>query len=672
MSHPPADHSRFRTAARATGRAVASFGAFRMVLLGALVVLLLGVATIAGWIWTRPSLDTLEAGRPIETGFEDVEGHPLVMARGLTEEFVPLASMPDSLPQAVVALEDRRFYEHGGVDYRSIARAMTANLFAGGIVEGGSTITQQLIKISYLTPEKTFLRKAEEALLAREMEARYSKDQILETYLNSVYLGSGARGVGAAASVYFGKRAEDLSLAESAVLAATIRTPSGMNAFSEPDGLRDRAAMVIGLMQQQGRIDESAANAARIQIATMQFQRTRPAYGGWFADWAEKQAAPVAQRLGMPVTMRTTLDPALQKQAEAAVALNLRGTSMQGALVALRADGTVAAMVGGRDYNDSQFNRATDAVRQPGSTFKVFVYLTALARGLTPGAILSDRPVDIDGYAPANYGNTFHGDVSMVTAFANSMNAATVRLANEVGIDQVAETARALGVEAKLSETPSLALGASGMTLLDLTEAYAALATGRAPFKATAIAGLTTEDGAYHDMTPTQPAPAGWAAQVLAHRGEMAQMLRAVVTDGTGKAVASVPGAVGKTGTSQEYRDALFVGWDRNLIVGVWVGNDDNAPMDKVTGGGIPARIWADFQHSADRQATQPAPVPEGGEVVADAPAADSPEPRAAEAAPAPQAAAVQAPAAGLSPRQALRVLVDRAADGRLTAGELR
>jgi len=686
--------------ARGAGRAarnglgaIFSLGALRAALVLALIVVTFGVAAGAVWLKTRPGLDALEAERQAEPAFEDVAGEPLQMARGLTEEYVPLDRMPEALPKAVVALEDRRFHDHGGIDLRSTARALTANIFAGGIVEGGSTITQQLVKISYLTPERSFTRKAHEAMLAREMERRFTKDEILEAYLNRVYLGSGARGVGAASRVYFDKSVEDLTLAEAAVLAAVIRTPSGMNPYRDDEAIRDRGSMVIDLMTAQGLIDEAAANAARIEIATMGFRRADTEYGGWFADWVERQAEPLVRRVGGPVTVRTTLDPVLQKHAEQVVNDALRGTTMQGALVALRPDGSVAAMVGGRDYDESQFNRATDAVRQPGSTFKTFVYLTALSQGLSPGDMVSDQPIEIDGYAPENFGGRFHGEGTLTEAFAGSWNAAAVRLGQHVGIDKVAEAARALGIRAELSETPSLALGASGVTLIDLTEAYAALATGRAPVDARGVAGLTTSDGAYHELGVTERPPSGVAAQLLDHRHEMGAMLQAAVLEGTGEAAAGVPGAVGKTGTSQNFRDALFVGWNDRLVVGVWVGNDDNSPMDEVTGGGLPAEIWARFLGSAPSDTAAPAP--------ADAPAADG-EVIATGAAPQDGAAdPVAASVAGTAPRpeagdadadidstadaqqqtrqpgqltapDAMLGLLERASDGDLTVGEVR
>ena len=268
---------------------------------------------------------------------------------------------------------------------------------------------------------------------------------------------------------------------------------------------------------------------------------------------------------------------------------------MQAALVALRPDGSVAAMVGGRDYSESQFNRAVSAVRQPGSTFKTFVYLAALAEGVTPDRTITDQPINLDGYRPENYGGGFSGIVTMRQSFVRSLNAATVTLAHYIGFEKPAQAARALGIEAELMETPSLALGASGVTLLDLTEAYAAIAEGEGPVEAWGLTSMTLPDGTEQDIAHPQPESTDEARRLLAHAPEMTRLLRDVVTSGTGRAVAGVPGAVGKTGTSQESRDALFVGWDDRYTVGVWVGNDDNSPMEGVTGGGLPAQIWAKF-----------------------------------------------------------------------------
>ncbi len=607
---------------------------------GALLFSTVAIASAGAgaWIYTRPSLDQMEARTVTAPFLQDASGEPLVLGQNEATEYVRLKDMPEMLAEAVIALEDRRFLSHGGVDFWAIGRAMASNYAAGGIVEGGSTLTQQLVKISYLSSEKSYLRKAHEALLARQMEERFTKEEILERYLNTVYFGSGAHGVQAAARTYFDKEASELTLGEAAILAATIRAPSEVNPYRNSDAVRDRATLVIDLMQRQGRVDREIGNNARIDIATMSFHRAPSLYGAWFADWVDGEAESISRRLDGPVTLRTTLDPTMQRHAEQVVNEVLDGTSMQGALVALRPDGSVAAMVGGRNYGESQFNRATNAVRQPGSTFKTFVFLTALAKGIRPDDTVADKPIDINGYKPENYNGRYQGKVTLREAFTRSLNVPAVTLAMHVGLDEVIETARALGIEAELSATPSLALGASGMTLLDLTEAYAALATGEAPIKARGLAGISTDGSDYQRFRWTKPAMTPEAAKLMEYRVDIAAMLHDVVQNGTGKAVQEIPGAVGKTGTSQNFRDALFVGWNGEYIVGVWVGNDDNSPMDKVTGGGLPSQIWTKFLGGV----TQPKPeqpeatpvamadasneAPVDGTVITDAPAvADSP-----------------------------------------------
>lgn len=575
--------------------------------LAASSVLVLSAAAGTVAVASLDDLDDLEALRAQPIRMEDSGGAPLFTGGQRHADHAPLDRIPDHLEQAVIAIEDQRFHSHGGLDFRSISRALWANAAAGRIVQGGSTISQQLVKITYLAPERTYSRKLHEALLTREMEAGHSKDEILEMYLNRIYLGSGAYGVQSAARIYFGKPVEDLTLAESAILAAGIKAPSVLNLRSDAEAVRSRAQLVIRLMHRAGMIDEAQANAAQAELMVLRPAIGEKPYGGWFADVVMARADALAQRFTDPQALRTTLDPQLQRLAEQAVQAHLSGLPTEAALVALRPDGSVAALVGGKDYDASQFNRATQAQRQPGSTFKTFAYLTALAEGYSPDSRLADRPVDIDGYTPENFDGSFHGEVTLASAFAQSLNAATVHMAMDIGIDRVAETARLLGIDAALSETPSLALGASGLSLLELTEAYGAIATGRAPFRAHFVEGVTAgADRAYYPFDWTQPAPAGRAAELLSHRDAMTALLRGAVTKGTGSAVAEVPGAVGKTGTSQNFRDALFVGWTEELIVGVWVGNDDNSPMDEVTGGTLPAQIWASFQLAALQAAQSP------------------------------------------------------------------
>lgn len=622
-----------RTFGSGVGRRLGSTGWKTRTALALGTVALLGAASVSVAVASLDDLDALEARRERPLRLEDATGGPLFARGERPADYATIERIPDALENAVIAIEDQRFRDHGGLDYRSIGRAFWTNAAAGEIVQGGSTISQQLVKISYLEPERTYKRKLHEALLTRELESAHTKDEILEMYLNRVYLGSGAYGMPSAAQVYFGKPIDDLSLAESALLAASIQAPSIVNPRNDMEAARDRAQVVIRAMVASGSIDENAANAALAELTVMAPSSGEQPYGGWFADIAARQGEQLAARFSGAGALRTTLDPELQRLAERAVQTRLAGLPMEAALVALRPDGSVAALVGGKDYQVSQFNRATQAQRQPGSTFKTFVYLTALADGYSPGTVISDRPVDIDGYAPENFGGRFYGDVQMATAFAKSMNAATVRLAMDTGLGNVVKTARLLGIDAELSETPSVALGASGVSLLDLTAAYGAIATGRAPFETHFVSGITAgNEQTYYPFKWKTPQMTGRTAQLMNARADMAAMLRAVVTDGTGKAVADVPGAVGKTGTSQNFRDALFVGWNDALIVGVWVGNDDNSPMDEVTGGSIPAEIWSDFLTAAQGMDVSIPQVAEPRAVEPEAVAPGTPDPAASGA----------------------------------------
>ena len=568
-----------------------------VICLAALFCLGLSVAVVAAYA-TLPNLDQVRAEAENRLVFEDADGNPLIARGSVPSAYAEAEQIPDNLVEAVVAVEDRRFFDHGGLDFRAILRAALSNLRAGKIVEGGSTLTQQLIKISYLQPERTFSRKLHEALLTKQLEVRLSKEEILTRYLNTVYLGSGATGMPAAAQVYFGTPISDLSLAQSAALAAMIRAPSTVNPFSNIKRLRDRAALVIDLMLAQDRIDEGSANAARAELATMAPERLTASYGSWFSDWVVKQADRLSTKFDGVVTLRTTLVPEIQTAAEAAVStiLNQAGSNAEAALIAMTPSGEIVAMVGGRDYGQSQFNRATDALRSPGSTFKTFVYLTALSQGLTPSDRIEDSPIDIEGYRPENFGGRYRGQVTLAEAFGRSLNAATVRLAMAVGLDQVIETARILGIDAELTATPALALGASGVTLLDMVESYAGIASGVVPVTGHGISGLRSgEDGNSFKLRWPAPPETDGSRKLLAAREDIIEMLALVVSDGTGQAAALPGGAVGKTGTSQDYRDALFIGWNGSLVTGVWLGNDDNSPMDGVTGGQLPAQIWQTF-----------------------------------------------------------------------------
>ncbi|WP_159963588.1 PBP1A family penicillin-binding protein [Profundibacterium mesophilum] len=545
-----------------------------------------------------PNLEEMGARAEDRQVFEDAHGAPLIIRGAVPSAYAPLDTFPRHLVDAVIAIEDRRFFQHGGIDIEAIARALLRNIRSGGIAEGGSTLTQQLVKISYLAPERSLSRKLHEAILTRQLERRDSKEQILEAYLNSVYLGSGATGVPAAARIYFDSAPEDVTLAQSAALAAMIQAPSVVNPLADLEALRARGALVLDAMEAQGRIDADEAGQARDEMAALVPRPPAIRYGTWFSDWITRSAETLAPAPRGVSLLRTTLEPDLQVAAERIIEQHLAaaGSGAQAALVALRPDGAVAAMVGGRDYGESQFNRAVDALRQPGSTFKTIVYLAALAEGFEPGDRILDRQLDIDGYTPVNFDGRYRGEVTMLDAFAASLNAATVNMAMTVGLDRIAQTARTLGIDTELRQTPALALGASEIPLIEMTEAYGAIATGRIPFEAFGIRSASGMAG--QDRIALNPVPGASGPQIdriMAARQDMATLLRRVIDDGTGRRAALTQPAAGKTGTTQESRDALFIGWSGDLITGVWIGNDDNTPMDGVTGGGLPAQIWSEF-----------------------------------------------------------------------------
>ncbi|WP_246734658.1 PBP1A family penicillin-binding protein [Chelativorans sp. ZYF759] len=533
---------------------------------------------------------------------ENASGDPLVQSGPYQGAHTPLEDYPDHLVGAVLAIEDRRFFDHYGIDLRGITRAFVRNIGAGQVVEGGSTITQQLVKVLYLEQDRTLRRKVQETFVSFWLEARLGKEEILTRYLNSIYLGAGATGVPAAARVYFDKDVSDLTLEESALIAGVIRAPSVLNPRRNPDASRQRAAVVIDAMRIDGRLTVEEAYAADLEGTEIVTRPAPESSGSWFADWAMEEARDIAGPYRGTIRVQTTHVPELQEIASEVVreAIEENGETSgatQAALVAMAPDGAVLAMVGGVDYGESSFNRAVAAMRQPGSTFKLFVYYAALEAGIDPNDLVIDEPVEVAGWAPENFGGQFYGQVTVADAFARSLNAATVSIAETVGIDQVAETARTLGIDSPLMETPSLALGTSEVSLLDLTGAYASIRSGIAPTEPWAIASFSAEQTG----RPLRVGPARMRTQELgASRNQMVDMMRLVVDEGTGRNAATGSFAAGKTGTSQNFRDAWFVGFSENWVVGVWVGNDDGTPMNRVTGGGLPAEIFSSFVHQAD------------------------------------------------------------------------
>tara|TARA_R110000868_G_scaffold308687_3_gene570127 strand:+ start:786 stop:2840 length:2055 start_codon:yes stop_codon:yes gene_type:complete len=562
-----------------------------------LVTCLIALAGLMAWALNDVPFDRIASGRldnQIIT-LTASDGEPIIQRGPYQEVAATRDQFPQHLIDAVLATEDRRFYEHWGIDIFGIIRALGRNVFAGQVREGGSTITQQLLKILYLEPDRTVRRKAQELFLSIWLENRLSKDDILTLYLNNVYLGAGATGIPAAARVYFDKEVGEISIAESAMLAGLIASPSALNPIENLEGARDRAAVVLQAMQAAGYLEESAALQAKANSAQLRPSRPKLGTGTWFADWVMQDAQETSGQFVGSVEVTTTLVPELQTIAEQSVqsvmgATGAAAAPIQAAMVVLAPDGAVLAMVGGLDYSESEFNRAL-AMRQPGSTFKLFTYYAALKMGATPRTRLDDRALDIDGWSPQNFDGKYSGRVTMAEAFARSLNAATVQLGIEVGLPNIVAAARELGIDAPLRETPSLILGASEVSLVDITGAYASVRAGTAPIQPYGISTFKAPNGRPFAIGPSEK-PALSLEDV---REPMLGMLQLVVDHGTGQAAQLDRFAAGKTGTSQDYRDAWFIGFDENYTVGVWVGNDDGTPMDQVTGGQLPAQIWHAF-----------------------------------------------------------------------------
>ncbi|HEY4044361.1 MAG TPA: PBP1A family penicillin-binding protein [Rhodopila sp.] len=530
----------------------------------------------------------LDAVRRPGLTMQDRTGHVIATFGDLVGEPLRLREFAAFLPAAVVAVEDRRFYHHFGLDPLGLVRAAWVNLTAGRVVQGGSTITQQVAKTLFLTNARTTRRKVQEVLLTLWLERHFTKQEILEIYLNRVYLGAGAWGMDAAARMYFGVSARRLNLAQAAVLAGLPRAPSRFNPRVDPAAALARGKEVLIAMAETGVISADQAQAAVTRITFP----PSPMAPGWFADWVAEQAQTVLAP-DADATMRTTLDSRDQALAEAQLAALLDGPGLaanvgQGAVVVMdAASGAVRAMVGGRNFRASPFNRAVLARRQPGSSFKPFVWLTALETGMTPDDTVLDGPIRIGNWSPANFDRRYSGEITLEEALAQSVNTAAVRLLLQSGgAKAVAATAAALGISDKLPNDASLALGTGEVGLLELTAAYAPFFNGG--YRVTPF-GL--------DRIPHQPHLVIEPEQAAM----MARMLGAVVSRGSGRA-AAVPGraVAGKTGTTQDSRDAWFIGSVKGMLIGVWLGNDDNEPMRGVIGGGLPARLFHDIAMAID------------------------------------------------------------------------
>ena len=565
------------------------------------LAILLMLPTILSW-FASPldmSKDLYAVNRPIAFTFLDADGNEVGHRGAIIGQRLTLEQMPAYLPAAFIAMEDRDFYSHGGFSVRGLARALWTNWRAGHTVQGGSTITQQTGKIVFLSQDRTMSRKLEELVDAAKLEKSLTKKQILELYLNRIYLGSGAYGVDGAAHVYFNKSAAELTLPEAAMLATLTRAPSAFSPRRDLARAQARAAIVLRAMVETGAITQAQADAAKATPAVVADREGRDTQNYYF-DTAADEAMRLATRDGVApnedLIVHTALIPHIQNAARAAAQKVIAKSgpkvhASEAAVVVMKPDGAVVALVGGTDYDESTFNRATQAHRQPGSAFKPFVYLAALESGLTPWDQREDQPVDIGGWTPTNFGGRSYGTITLADALAHSVNTITANLAQEVGVDNVVQAAQRLGIESKLTQNASLALGTSEVTPLELTRAYAVFANGGLkvyPYFVTEI-----EDHGGNLLYRRKPAEQPERIVASHVNRDLVAMLNGVVLHGTGMSAALAGhDAAGKTGTTQDFHDAWFAGFTHDYVAAVWVGNDDSTPMKGVTGGSLPAQIW--------------------------------------------------------------------------------
>src|SRR5882757_3673610 len=594
-----------KSGAKRRAKSRGRFGIGRLFYWGAVLGLWAAIAVFGVVIWVGahlPAIQSLEIPkRPPTIQLVGLDGSVLAQRGEMAGANVSLKDLPPYLPKAFIAIEDRRFYSHYGVDPLGIARAAVANILHRGVSQGGSTLTQQLAKNLFLTQERTMQRKLQEVELAFWLERKHSKAEILELYLNRVYFGSGAYGVEAAAQRYFGKSAKNVTVAEAAMLAGLVKSPSRLAPNRNPEGAEQRAQTVLAAMADAKFITEAQAQAS---IGHPQIS-VKPAGAGtvnYVADWIGEVLDDLVSQIDRDITVETTIDPKLQSVAEASVIDELAAKSVkfnvsQGALVAMTPDGAVRAMVGGRNYAESQYNRAVTSKRQPGSAFKPFVYLTAIEAGLTPETIRLDAPLDVKGWKPENYTHQYFGSVTLTQALAMSLNTVAVRLGLEVGARNVVRTAHRLGISSKLDANASIALGTSEVSLIELVGAYAPFSNGGLGVSPHVVTKIRTDEGKVLYARQRDE-----LSQVIEprHVAAMNTMMQETLLSGTARK-AEIPGwmAAGKTGTSQDFRDAWFIGYTSNLVTGVWLGNDDNSPTKKATGGGLPVEVWTRFMRSA-------------------------------------------------------------------------
>ncbi len=565
-------------------------------------ILFLGVLTL-----TLPNIDDLNKVIKAQSVLIKSEDGEIIGSFGdVYGEYVPYNELPTSLIDAVIATEDRNFRHHFGVDPLGIARAMFANIKARRVVQGASTITQQVAKNVFLTPERTLIRKIKEMLLAFKLEYRFSKEDILSIYMNRVYLGAGSYGVDAASKRYFDKSARDLNLAESAIMAGLLKAPSRYSPTSNPALSRKRADQVLVNMEDAGYLTTEKLSRARKELEnSMKGKKPNSQSTFYFADWIADQLPEYIGNVDDDLVVTTTLKPGWQLLAEKSMheVMDKNAEKMnvsQASMIAMSPDGAIRVMIGGLSYAESQYNRATQSLRQPGSAFKLFVYLAGLENGMTPDTTMNDEPISIKiaggRWHPQNYNNKYLGSMALKDAVAESVNTIAVQVSEQTGRDKVISVAERLGITADMQPLPSIALGATEVNLLELTTAYDHLAAGGAIVYPYGILEIRTSNDKLLYKRPTPHRGMVLSENVVAMMNEM---LMNVVTSGTGKAAQIGRPAAGKTGTTSDYKDAWFIGYTPDLTCGVWVGNDDNDPMKKVTGGSLPASIWHGFMAAA-------------------------------------------------------------------------
>jgi penicillin-binding protein 1A len=575
----------------------------------------IGFAGVVGYYASQlPPIDKLAVPkRPPNIAILADDGSLLANRGDTGGPAVRLMDLPPYLPKAFVAIEDRRFYSHVGVDPVGIGRAILRDITGGGAVEGGSTLTQQLAKNLFLTQERTMSRKIQEAILALWLERKYSKDQILELYLNRVYFGSGAYGVEAASQKYFGKSARFVTLSEAALLAGLMKSPSKLAPTHNLAAANERAAQVITAMAEQGHITEAMAKMALANPAQLYRDKSAGAIN-YAADYVMDALDDTVGAIDEDIVVTTTIDPKMEAEAEHALTgeLNAEGAKFhvsEGALVAVDPTGAVKALIGGDSYADSQFNRAVSAKRQPGSSFKPFVYLAALEKGLTPDTVREDAPISVHGWNPENYSREYFGPVTLTKALSLSLNTVAVRLGLEVGPKTVAAVAHRLGIASELDANATIALGTSAVTPLEMATAYAAFANGGVGAQPHVITRVRTADGKL--LYTRRNASFGRVIDPQ-YVAMMNTMMQETLLTGTARK-AELPGwqAAGKTGTTQDWHDAWFIGYTSYLVTAVWFGNDDNSPTKKVSGGNLPVEVWSEFMKAA-HQGVPAAPLPGG------------------------------------------------------------